>query len=32
MQLTDAPVMSKTKDDATVMVPVQVQYFVSNQP
>lgn len=28
MQLMDVPVMSKTKDDATVTVPVRVQYFV----
>jgi regulator of protease activity HflC (stomatin/prohibitin superfamily) len=26
MQLMDVPVMSKTKDDATVTVPVRVQY------
>lgn len=28
MQLMDVPVMSKTKDDATITVPVRVQYFV----
>lgn len=28
MQLMDVPVMSKTKDDATVTVPVRVQYYV----
>jgi regulator of protease activity HflC (stomatin/prohibitin superfamily) len=28
MQLMDVPVLSKTKDDATVTVPVRVQYFV----
>lgn len=28
MQLLDVPVMSKTKDDATVTVPVRVQYYV----
>jgi regulator of protease activity HflC (stomatin/prohibitin superfamily) len=28
MQLMDVPVMSKMKDDATVTVPVRVQYFV----
>ncbi|PYT68126.1 MAG: SPFH domain-containing protein [Acidobacteria bacterium] len=28
MQLMDVPVMSKTKDDATVTAPVRVQYFV----
>jgi len=28
MQLMDVPVVSKTKDDATVTVPVRVQYFV----
>ena len=28
MQLMDVPVMSKTSDDATVTVPVRVQYYV----
>jgi len=28
MQLMDVPVMSKTQDDATVTVPVRVQYYV----
>jgi regulator of protease activity HflC (stomatin/prohibitin superfamily) len=28
MQLMDVPVMSKTMDDATVTVPVRVQYYV----
>lgn len=28
MQLMDVPVQSKTKDDATVTVPVRVQYYV----
>src|SRR6266576_2408941 len=28
MQLMGVPVMSKTKDDATVTVPVRVQYYV----
>lgn len=28
MQLMDVPVMSKTKDDATVTIPVRVQYYV----
>lgn len=28
MQLTDVPVSSKTKDDATVTIPVRVQYYV----
>jgi regulator of protease activity HflC (stomatin/prohibitin superfamily) len=28
MQLMDVPVVSKTKDDATITVPVRVQYFV----
>jgi regulator of protease activity HflC (stomatin/prohibitin superfamily) len=28
MQLMDVPVMSKTMDDATVTIPVRVQYFV----
>jgi regulator of protease activity HflC (stomatin/prohibitin superfamily) len=28
MQLMDVPVLSKTKDDATVKIPVRVQYFV----
>lgn len=28
MQLMDVPVLSKTKDDATVTIPVRVQYYV----
>jgi regulator of protease activity HflC (stomatin/prohibitin superfamily) len=28
MQLMDVPVVSKTKDDATITIPVRVQYFV----
>ena len=28
MQLMDVPVVSKTKDDATITLPVRVQYFV----
>lgn len=28
MQLMDVPVASKTKDDATITIPVRIQYFV----
>lgn len=28
MQLTDVPVSSKTKDDATITIPVRVQFYV----
>lgn len=28
MQLMDVPVISKTKDDATITIPVRVQYYV----
>ncbi|MGA7920213.1 MAG: SPFH domain-containing protein [Candidatus Acidiferrales bacterium] len=28
MQLMDVPVMSKTMDDATITIPVRVQYYV----